>query len=136
MNLGGLMSLAQSNWKKDWLKFKWSFLRVNHQWIMQGPVRKPKEVFDRAQRQTRQIQNKLLFLTSFIYIALVQDCGLRSHFQCNLVDLHHLGVSMSLRIHHDSWSSSCRSSAYIIRPILLLRYLFFAERLLRYFRLY
>lgn len=49
------MSLAQRIWKKDWLKLKSSFLRVNHQFLMQGPP----EVSGRARRQTHQTQNKL-----------------------------------------------------------------------------
>lgn len=66
MNLVGLMSLAPRIWKKDWLKLKSSFLRVNHHSIEQGPIHKRKEVFGRAQRPTRQIQSNLYFPVCFI----------------------------------------------------------------------
>ena len=68
MNLVGLMSLAQRSWKKDWLKLKSSFMRVNHRSIMLGLVPKPQEVFDRAPEQTPQILSNLHFLMSLFYL--------------------------------------------------------------------
>jgi hypothetical protein len=61
MNSVALTTLAPRFWKKDWLKLKSSFWRVNHQSTVQGPVHKPKEVFGRAQRQTPRIQSNLYF---------------------------------------------------------------------------
>lgn len=78
MNLVVLMTLAPRFWKKDWLKLKSSFWRVNHQYTVQGPGRKPKEVFGRAQRLTPQILSNLYLLLSFIYVALLERRELRS----------------------------------------------------------
>jgi hypothetical protein len=78
MNLVALTTLAPRFWKKDWLKLKSSFWRVNHQSTVQGLVHKPKEVFGRAQRQTPQIQSNLYILMSFIYVALLERRKLRS----------------------------------------------------------
>lgn len=96
MNLVGLMSLAPRIWKKDWLKLKSSFLRVNHHSIEQGPIHKRKEVFGRAQRPTRQIQSNLYFPVCFItLLSWKNEC---LDYCLNLISL----VSfLPLKFYHD-----------------------------------
>jgi hypothetical protein len=54
MSWEGQMSLTQRIWRRDWLKLKWSFLRVNRLKIHRNPVHKP-GVCDKVRAMTLQI---------------------------------------------------------------------------------
>lgn len=100
------MTSAPRFWKKDWLKLKSSFWKVNRQYTVQGPGRKPKEAFGRAQRQTPQILSNLYFLLSFIYVALLKD---ESSDHClNFVFVGRLCVFLNL-----VWLATCVSCKFL-----------------------